>query len=498
MEESSTPSATSGETGSSNEAQESCVNATSSSSGCRFSKEARSVLRTWYHEHKDNPYPTSEEKDELVARTQLKRSQISLWLANTRRKQRARANQKEMITPPSTQTFETMGPMDRWKVTPIEYEAVSPPVILAACEDNPLLPLDSIEEEFNHPSSLFEAEQSTANFSQYDAYWAQSMASYETGLTSLLGGSSLSGNTSFSYGSHDPSLHSQLTSRDRRRRRVHPSNPAKPTAKSKPRPFQCTFCPNCTFATKHDWQRHEKSQHLSLEKWICCANGGTFQTPAGPVCAFCDEMNPDTKHLERHNYSACQVKEADERTFYRKDHFQQHLRLTHEAKINPRMEEWKSEVTDVKSRCGFCSANFTSWSARADHLASHFKCRATMSDWVGDGGFELHIAMLIERALPSMVGLNMNPMMHGHELGNPKMPAFAASQPPPNEPMLPLVGFDDGQARFGQLTDQMYSFDPTTGMLFTTGLPDPNLFTMDNSVTMNYGTATMDWASFGM
>lgn len=36
--------------------------------------------------------------------------------------------------------------------------------------------------------------------------------------------------------------------------------------------YQCTFCTE-TFRTKHDWQRHEKSLHLPLERWACSPNG---------------------------------------------------------------------------------------------------------------------------------------------------------------------------------------------------------------------------------
>ena len=40
----------------------------------------------------------------------------------------------------------------------------------------------------------------------------------------------------------------------------------------KKRMFQCTFCTD-TFKSKYDWTRHEKSLHLSLEKWICAPSG---------------------------------------------------------------------------------------------------------------------------------------------------------------------------------------------------------------------------------
>lgn len=446
------------------------------------------MLRTWYHEHRENPYPSSEEKDDLVTQTGLKRSQISLWLANTRRKDRARANQKQSAAaaaaPPQPRSFGEMNPLDRWKVTPIELEAVSTPTILAACEDNPLKPLDSIEEEFNnYPSSLFDA-QSTANFSQYDTYWAQSMASYETGFTSMLDGSSVSDNTSFSYSSLNPSFN-QMGSRERRRRRVNSNKPSKPTAKAKARPFQCTFCPDSTFTTKHDWQRHEKSQHLSLETWICCPSGGTIDSPSGPLCAFCDSPSPSKQHLETHNLSACQMKEPSERTFYRKDHFQQHLRLTHECKINPRMEVWKSEISDVKSRCGFCSATFTTWTARAEHLASHFKCRATMQDWVGDWGFEPHIAALVERA-PS-AALLLEPLGGFHPTA--KVAAYdTAHMPPPPLPLqdLTALNYQDGAQDFYP--------DPLVG--FSNCLTD-SVMVFDDPGLMGFGsTDAVDWSQF--
>lgn len=488
---SSTPSATSGESCNNEDATEACSNPRTGSGGCRFSKEARSVLRTWYHEHQENPYPTSAEKDDLVVQTGLQRSQISLWLANTRRKNRARAIQKQIAAtePPQQRSFGEMNPLDRWKVTPIELEFVSPPVIMAACEENPLQPLDPLDEESNkYPSSLFDAELSTTNYSQNDAYWAQSMASYETGQTSRLGGSSISDNTSFSYTSLNPSFN-HSASRDRRRRRVNSIKPPIPTAKSKVRPFQCTFCPDSTFATKHDWQRHEKSQHLSLETWICCLSGSTIDSPTGPVCAFCDLPNPTKQHLETHNFSACQMKEPSERTFYRKDHFQQHLRLTHECKLTPRMNVWKSEISDVKSRCGFCSAKFATWSSRAEHLASHFKCRATMQDWVGDWGFEPHIAALVEKApsaallLESLDGFHATPKIAGYD---------ASLMPPP--PLFAQGTMGDLSVNNYQYGYQGFYLNPSTDL--SNSLPDPLLGLHDTEV-MGYGAIdAVDWAQF--
>lgn len=457
-----TPSATHSTSGSSLANHDTTEPTTKRPSSCRFSKEARSVLRTWYHEHRSNPYPTSAEKDQLVLLSGLKRSQIALWLANTRRKDRARANEraKAAAAPPKDKSWPEMNPFDRWKVTPIELEAVAPPVILAACEDNPMS-LDPIAEEsqwndHDYPRSLFSGldNESTANFSTYDAYFAQSMASYDTGFTSLLD-ASISDATSFSYNplhpqtyplTTHPSLPPHITKphphphphRERRRRRTNTKPPLPSTSKltknasTKPKPFHCTFHCSSSFATKHDWARHEKSQHLSLETWVCCASGATILSPppsSHPVCAFCDEVNPDQKHLESHNYSACQVKEYGERTFYRKDHFMQHLRLTHECRINPRMGGWKSEVREVKARCGFCDANFDTWAQRAEHLAGHFKQRVSMDSWTGGWGFEPEILALVEKAdLSASPGLGDVPQLV-HSVGNMAPPAVPQNLP---------------------------------------------------------------------
>lgn len=72
-----------------------------------------------------------------------------------------------------------------------------------------------------------------------------------------------------SYGSAD-SLASASSSRGRRRRRgrkqtVRPGA-SRQSLQKEHRRYQCTFCTD-TFKTKHDWQRHERALHLSLDQW---------------------------------------------------------------------------------------------------------------------------------------------------------------------------------------------------------------------------------------
>ena len=119
-------------------------------------------------------------------------------------------------------------------------------------------------------------------------------------------------------------------------------------------------------------------------------------------CAFCGVAQPDDAHKESHNFTACQERQLDERTFYRKDHLRQHLKLVHNTKyLNWSMDSWKVATADIKSRCGFCGLALGSWGVRVDHLAEHFKTGSDMKDWKGDWGFENAVLSNVENAMPS-------------------------------------------------------------------------------------------------
>lgn len=183
----------------------------------------------------------------------------------------------------------------------------------------------------------------------------------------------------------------------------HPGNETGGTSLTAPlKTFQCTFCTE-TFRTKHDWQRHEKSLHLSLERWVCTPKGSKAFNPdvSAICCVFCGQANPDEEHVETHNHSACQERSLEERTFYRKDHLRQHLKLVHDVKfLNWSMEPWKVVTPQIRSRCGFCGIVMDSWKIRVDHLAEHFKTGNTMADWKGDWGFDQPVLEMVENSIP--------------------------------------------------------------------------------------------------
>ncbi|KAG5770924.1 hypothetical protein H9Q73_013041 [Fusarium xylarioides] len=119
------------------------------------------------------------------------------------------------------------------------------------------------------------------------------------------------------------------------------------------------------------------------------------------------------------------IRNIEERTFFRKDHLIQHLRLFHNAEVtHPSIDEWRRPVLDVRSRCGFCGLVMNTWQARVDHLAEHFKLGKTMADWKGEWGFDAAILKNVERAIP--------PYLIDYEKTTPN--PFAASDPPLSSP----------------------------------------------------------------
>ena len=83
----------------------------------RFPRAAVKVLKDWMLMHIEHPYPTDEEKETLKQQTGLSVGQISNWMANTRRRQKARPKRSaspslrpstEAINIPAGKTWESM------------------------------------------------------------------------------------------------------------------------------------------------------------------------------------------------------------------------------------------------------------------------------------------------------------------------------------------------------------------------------------------------------
>ncbi|KAF2138073.1 uncharacterized protein K452DRAFT_277805 [Aplosporella prunicola CBS 121167] len=384
-------------------------------SSTRFPRAAIKVLTDWIVNHSHHPYPTEEEKEDLGKRTGLTDNQVNNWLANARRRKKHKP--KRGISPsisspnaastpaidiPASKTWTDLNPMERWMDSPPENEPAPLTAIAQAIRQH-TPPRDSCSSGYNSRNA------STGSSGQ-PSLRAPSTASLEiasvnSGLSSQdssfgsvwSSNSRNSGNSFGSFGSLN-SLGSGIR-KDRRRRR-RPEVRAKRQADDA-RVFQCTFCTD-TFKNKYDWSRHEKSLHLSLEKWICAPLGPVITCSASgqKKCVFCDAIDPSQEHLEDHNWSTCEEKGPEGRTFYRKDHLRQHMRLMHNCKLTQTMESWKSETTYIRSRCGFCRQTFDTWQDRVDHLAKEFRNGANMKDWKGCRGFDPQVALLITNAMP--------------------------------------------------------------------------------------------------
>lgn len=383
--------------------------------GIRFPRHAVKILREWLDAHQSHPYPTEEEKAELERQTELKPMQIANWLANARRRAKTSQRPRPRVCespslrpttpaidiPEPEKPWEELNPFERWQHSPPENEPARFTDIFKAVERSDL------PEEATSPSSYNTRRRNhSSNGSGWSQKRAQSTTSFDTSHPSSLSHShsavsSAANSRGSSHGSYGSFSSSLAGKKDRRRRRRNVTAHVRQPTDDKRRIFQCTFCTD-TFKSKYDWTRHEKSLHLSLEKWICAPIGPVIvdKDTGKKTCVYCNEQDVSADHGEIHNHSACEEKGFDARTFYRKDHLRQHLRLMHGCEMLPCMDAWKSVATNINSRCGFCAQRFTVWQDRVDHLTAHFKAGAKMSQWKGCRGLDPAVAVQVTNAMP--------------------------------------------------------------------------------------------------
>ncbi|KAF9873243.1 Homeobox protein-like protein [Colletotrichum karsti] len=385
--------------------------------GRRLSLDAVRVLKQWLSAHQGHPYPSETDKSFLQASTGLSMAQITNWFANARRRGKFQPSSHDtarfqdqndtqrdgsdpVTIPPRRPTpAPTMAsPLERWVGSPPESEPASPDDIARALAS------------------------SSADSTTFDMLGMPDFLKYGDGSSSSLGTSS-----NASIYSPDSFLSGTSHVRRSRRRRSHDQSKTsrnKGTRLVKHRNiFECTFCTE-TFKTKYAWQRHENSLHLSLEQWVCAPHGAIEGTEGDSWCAFCGVPDPNDAHIVSHNYDICRSRPLRERTFSRKDHLAQHLRLVHNMTktdgLHRDLSQWKASSPEIRSTCGFCGMSLQTWEIRAGHLADHFKMGHTMGDWKGDWGFEPDIAARVENSIP--------PYIIGTERNTP-MPFRASATP---------------------------------------------------------------------
>ncbi|KAK6082530.1 C2H2 type zinc finger domain-containing protein [Seiridium cupressi] len=401
--------------------------------GARFSRESVRILKNWVSTHSRHPYPTEEEKESLQKITGLNKTQITNWLANARRRGKIQPTRStsphvgmgyaQAIDIPqrrgTPRSLEHMNPLQRWANSPPENEPASVTAIARAVTASSSAISSSSGRNSPYVSGYSDDGSSRSICNQSSA----SSFTNSHGSSGGSFGSSFSHQSRGSFGSL-PSF--ARSNRGRRRRRRAPPKRAEEGLAQPLKTFQCTFCTE-TFRTKHDWQRHEKSLHLSLERWVCSPDGAKAINPENGLmsCIFCGEANPDEVHIESHNFSGCIERTLEERTFYRKDHLRQHLKLVHDVKFLPwSMDKWRVASPSIRSRCGFCGTVMDSWSGRVDHLAEHFKSGKTMESWKGDWGFDAPVLQMVENSMPPYLihDERNSPLPYVAAGGNPSTP----------------------------------------------------------------------------
>ncbi|KAJ4135228.1 hypothetical protein NW768_004849 [Fusarium equiseti] len=306
--------------------------------GNRFSSESVKILRNWFAAHERHPYPSIQDVQDLQEQTGLNRQQVTNWFANARRRAKVHlsrpnspmydsgnssGNHTPIDTPrrrPTPAPFEYMNPLQRWANSPPEHEAAT-------------------VDDISRAVAAFGRQGRTRSNGSSISSRGTSVSSHDSG--SYSSAHSKQSSTSFDI----------FKRHGRRRRTKMRRQEVRTNLLQAQNTYQCTFCTE-TFKTKYDWQRHEKSLHLSLENWVCSPKGPTAIHPEqGLLCVFCGAKNPDKTHLDGHNQSACIERPLEERTYHRKDHLQQHLRLVHMSKfLKWPMDEWKVITEEIKSR----------------------------------------------------------------------------------------------------------------------------------------------------
>jgi hypothetical protein len=149
--------------------------------------------------------------------------------------------------------------------------------------------------------------------------------------------------------------------------------------------YYCLFCFQ-RFDHYEDWEEHEYSQHVAIQRdWICVPWGATEKLANGQeICVFCGLVNPGSSHGSCHRGEYCHQKSSRLRTYNCRADFETHLREFHnQFTLTERMEEWSFAVEDEDWywQCGFCERSFAKWEDRSRHIGRHFREGLSIISW---------------------------------------------------------------------------------------------------------------------
>ncbi|KAF1993641.1 hypothetical protein P154DRAFT_449674 [Amniculicola lignicola CBS 123094] len=401
----------------------------------RMPREARQILED---EFATNPYPCSWEFDIIAHQANIEVKKVKIWFNNARaRKLNPGQSPLECTAAelPNESTHSLNPKLSRESLEALSkqseevLQAPQPPLAfyLASSYNEEAASYAAIQAAIDR---VVPAEKSTSFVDSSSGSRVGRTASIITSVTSS------EGSAPTSYAPSSAGSHVSTFNRERRRGRrrmswrTSPYTRAKvsdsiPGVEPKELPFFCTFCPIRSFKTKYEWIRHEDSVHALRTTWICC--GGKQETLES--CPFCGHHRPDEDHMSGHRYQQCRGKPEHQRTFFRRDHFVQHLHHVHFDKKHPSPPlgcqdrltndqghdfgckdlamKWRRfgapmRTDDPMLHCGFCGKRSKDWSERCEHVAEHLMAGGLdRSAWWPDR-VENHLEDL---CIPEAVGL---------------------------------------------------------------------------------------------
>jgi hypothetical protein len=334
-----------------------------------------------------HPYPNEDEKRQLCRESGMSRTQVNNYFINRRRRmknqkeQQARQGYFPLGSPMPQSSPSDMSPLERWRRSPPDQEAVSPDALRDMLQGLP-------QQAAMAGNSLPER-----NIGDQEVHVISSASTSQA--------SSYSVNNTFNW--LDASSNSVSSTHSNRSSNTwvlnSPGDVPNPREASKALAFFCTFC-GVKFKKKSDWERHESTIHVpQLNSWTCTlANrleGSHLVWEVGkphPCCFYCGQEDPTPEHTRSHELDSCAERPKHERSFARKDHLWQHLQKFHGCR------KWKGlssaacsvheEIEEVHSQCGFCGFKMETWAKRSNHISAHFRHGLTMATWAGGAGIE--------------------------------------------------------------------------------------------------------------
>jgi Homeobox KN domain len=289
------------------------------------------VLEEWLDSNLEYPYPTKDEKIDLVNRSGLGLTQVCNWFTNARSRN------------PKLQS------LVKTRHEPIEP---STPVSVAGTDDEPAvsqepgIEIGTIDLKLLPPT--------TTNDLIADHPRRGRKRRFSDSIT----------------------IHATKRSRSS-------STDSHRSEKGSDATFQCTFC-HIQISSK-SWRRHEEETHFPQRYWTCMRSGALVERDGGQFCTFCGDATAKGACLKDHQTSVCVEKPEEQRRFFRKQHLAQHLKNSHG--VAPLREEvasaWstKIECPNYVWECGFCREKLQTWDVRQHHLARHFREGKRMDSW---------------------------------------------------------------------------------------------------------------------